>query len=247
MNFQEINDRLSEAEPEAILDWAFKTFPYQIAMTSSFQASGVVLLHMIRKIAFGFPVFFIDTGFHFPETIEFRNRLTREWGLNVHVIIPTVSRKNLERDHGPFLHERDPDLCCLINKVTPLNNLKKEIGLKNWISAIRRDQSSSRRDLVPLMFDPDHSLRIHPLANWTRERVWAYIRNSRLPYHPLYDQGYTSIGCFPSCCTTKAGSDEDERMGRWEGREKLECGLHESLNAAETGRAELPPERKDNP
>jgi len=245
MELKEINDRLKLAEPETILAWALKTFPYQIGMTSSFQASGIVLIHMIRKIAFAFPVFFIDTGFHFPETLEFKNRLTREWTLNIHTIMPTTNRKKLDRDYGRYLHDRDPDLCCLINKITPLNNLKKEIGLKNWISAVRKDQSATRKNLEPLMVDSDNNLRIHPLLNWTRDRVWAYIREERLPYHPLYDQGYTSIGCFPPCCTSKNGSEEDERGGRWEGKEKMECGLHEGLSVADAGRPDSPRERKD--
>jgi phosphoadenosine phosphosulfate reductase len=247
MDLKDINARLAHAEPEEILGWAFKTFPYRLGMTTSFQASGLVLLHMIRKIAFGFPVFFIDTGFHFPETLEFKNRLAREWNLNIHTIIPATSRTKLERDYGPFLYEHDPDLCCFINKVTPLTNLRKEIGIKNWISAIRRDQSPSRHNLEPLMLDPANSLRIHPLLNWTREIIWTYIRTERLPYHPLYDQGYMSIGCFPPCCTSKNGGEEDERAGRWEGKEKTECGLHDGLSTVGNGEPKSPPIRKEEP
>jgi phosphoadenosine phosphosulfate reductase len=229
MDLEAINATLKDASPEEILAWAFRTFPYRLAMTTSFQNSGVVLLDMIRKMAFGFPVFFIDTGFHFPETLEFKARLTREWGLNVHTIMPPLSRKKLEKEHGPLLCERDPDLCCKLNKVSPLDNLKKEIGLTNWISALRKDQSETRKGLVPVMKDGQGNLRIHPLADWTRERVWDYIRANRLPYHPLYDQGYTSIGCFPPCCTSKNGMEGDERAGRWRGRAKTECGLHEGM------------------
>jgi len=249
MDLNAINDRLSNAEPEAILDWAFRTFPYQIGMTTSFQASGVVLLDIIRKIAFGFPVFFVDTGFHFPETLEFKGRLTRAWGLNVHVILPTVPRRRQEREFGRLLYESDPDLCCRINKVEPLENLKRELDLKNWISAVRRDQSPTRRALRPVMIDHDAGLRIHPLVNWTRDRIWDRIRSGRLSYHPLYDQGYQSIGCFPPACTAKSSSssDEDERNGRWEGRDKLECGLHQGLEPAGNGPDPTPRERKDTP
>jgi phosphoadenosine phosphosulfate reductase len=229
MDLEKINASLTGAGPEEILAWALKTFPYQVAMTSSFQNSGVVLMQMVRKLAFGFPIFFIDTGFHFPETLEFKARLTREWKLNVHTIIPRLSRKKLEKEHGPLLYERDPDLCCRLNKVVPLDNLRKEIGLSNWISALRKDQSETRRDLAPAMTDAEGNLRIHPLAEWTREMVWDYIRENRLPYHPLYDQGYTSIGCFPPCCTSKNGLEGDERAGRWQGKMKTECGLHEGM------------------
>jgi phosphoadenosine phosphosulfate reductase len=246
MDLNAINERLADAEPEAILDWAFRAFPYRIGMTTSFQASGVVLLDIIRKIAYGFPVFFIDTGHHFPETLDFKNRLARAWGLDVHVILPTVPRKRQERESGPRLYDRDPELCCRINKIEPLDNLKRELGLKNWLSAVRRDQSPTRRDFHPVMIDGDGGLRIHPLVNWTRARIWDRIRTGRLPYHPLYDQGYKSIGCFPPACTAKtsASGDEDERNGRWEGRDKVECGLHLGLEPAGKGRDETPPKGK---
>jgi phosphoadenosine phosphosulfate reductase len=229
LDFPEINAKLEGAEPLEVLRWALAAFPCQVGMTTSFQNSGIVLIHMVRKIAFDFPIFFIDTGFHFPETLEFKARLTREWGLNIHTIMPHLSRTKLERERGPRLYERDPDLCCRLNKVAPLADLKKEIGLKNWISALRKDQSETRRDIAPVMSDGDGNLRIHPLAGWTRDRVWAYIRGNGLPYHPLYDQGYTSIGCFPPSCTSKNGLEGDERAGRWKGREKTECGLHEGI------------------
>jgi phosphoadenosine phosphosulfate reductase len=229
MDLKAINDDLAGADAPDILAWALKSFPYQVGLTTSFQNSGIVLIDMIRKIAFGFPIFFIDTGFHFPETLEFKARLVREWGLNVHTIIPQMSRARQEKEHGPLLYERDPDLCCRINKVIPLEALKKEIGLRNWISALRKDQSETRKDLAPVMTDAKGNLRIHPLAGWTRERVWGYIRERGLPYHPLYDQGYGSIGCFPPCCTSKNVHEGDERAGRWRGKGKTECGLHEGM------------------
>jgi len=231
MDVKELNERFRRSEPEEILGWAVRAFPYQAAMTSSFQASGIVLIHMIRKITFDFPIFFIDTGFHFPETIEFKNRLASEWHLNVHTIIPAMSRRKLDGRYGPLLYEKDPDLCCLVNKVSPLESLKKEIGVSHWISAVRKDQSETRKNLKPLMRDRERNLRIHPLVNWTGRDVWAYIRGHGLPYNPLYDQGYTSIGCFPPCCTSKNGLEDDERAGRWSGNAKTECGLHADLRA----------------
>lgn len=236
MGLEELNEKFRHSEPEEILEWTIKTFPYQATMTSSFQASGIVLIHMIKKITFDFPVFFIDTGFHFPETLEFKNRITKEWNLNVHTIMPMISKRKLEQKHGQFLYEKDPDFCCLVNKVTPLRNLKKEIGVKNWISAIRKDQAETRKNLKPLMRDNERNLRIHPLVNWTGQRVWTYIREHSLPYNPLYDQGYTSIGCFPPCCTSKNELEDGERAERWSGRSKLECGLHTGLKAEKSKR-----------
>lgn len=235
MDLKKLNEKFRSSEPEEILDWTIKAFPYQAAMTSSFQASGIVLIHMIRKLAFDFPVFFIDTGFHFPETIEFKNRITREWKLNVHTIMPMISKRKLEQKYGPSLYKKDPDLCCLLNKVTPLVNLKKEIGVRTWISAIRKDQAETRKKLKPFMRDGERNLRVHPLIHWTRRRVWAYILDHGLPYNPLYDQGYASIGCFPPCCTSKNDLEDGERAGRWSGTNKLECGLHTDLKGESGG------------
>lgn len=226
---QRLNEQLAAAEPEDILAWAIRSFPYQTAMTSSFQASGIVLIHMLRKISFDFPIFFIDTGYHFPETVDFKNRLVREWRLNVHTIIPVMSKAEQYHIHGPRLFERDPDLCCRLNKVEPLAALQKELELKGWISALRRDQAETRKGLKAVMKDEAGTLRIHPLLNWDRERVWAYVDRHGLPTNPLYDQGYASIGCFPPCCTTKSEPGSDERSGRWAGKGKVECGLHSHL------------------
>ncbi len=243
MDLNELNEKFKRSEPEEILEWTVRTFPYQAAMTSSFQASGIVLIHMLRRITFDFPIFFIDTGFHFPETLEFKNRITKEWSLNVHTIIPMMSKRKLEQKVGPFLYEKNPDLCCRINKVSPLENLRTEIDVKNWISAVRKDQSENRKSLKPLMRDRERNLRIHPLVNWTSRKVWAYIHDHSLPYNPLYDQGYSSIGCFPPCCTSKNGLEDDERAGRWSGSLKSECGLHTDLKA-EDGRKKTKTSRK---
>jgi len=226
---QKLNEQFAAAEPEEILGWAVRSFPGRTAMTSSFQASGVVLIHMLRKIAPDFPIYFIDTGYHFPETLEFKARLIREWKLNVHTIVPESSKADQVRLYGPRLFERDPDLCCRLNKVDPLRTLQRELELKAWVSALRRDQAETRRNLRPVMRDEIGNLRIHPLLAWNRERVWGYIEKHRLLTNPLYEQGYASIGCFPPCCTAKSEPGSDERSGRWAGKGKVECGLHSHL------------------
>ena len=226
---QKLNERFAAAEPEEILDWTVHSFPYQTAMTSSFQASGVVLIHMLRKICFDYPIFFIDTGFHFPETLEFKARLVKEWKLNIHNVAPLMRKSDQFHVHGPRLFERDPDLCCRLNKVEPMEALRRELPIKGWISALRRDQAETRKSLKPIMKDENGILRIHPLLNWDRERLWAYVDKNRLPTNPLYDQGFTSIGCFPPSCTSKPEPGSDERSGRWAGKGKVECGLHGHL------------------
>lgn len=233
MNKSEIadyNNRLRTVSPKEMLLWAFRTFPYQTAMTTSFQVSGTVLMHMIRDITFDFPLFFIDTGYHFSETREFKNRLRQEWNMNIHTILPTVSRKKQDERFGPRLYDSNPELCCRLNKQIPLKNLKKEIAVQAWISALRTHQGETRRRIQPVMTDADGFVRIHPLWNWTWNDVWKYIREFSIPYHPLYDKGYTSIGCFPPSCTQKNDISNGERAGRWKGKGKSECGLHSDLD-----------------
>jgi phosphoadenosine phosphosulfate reductase len=226
---ERFNVTLASAEAEDILAWAVRTFPGETCLITSFQASGIVVLHLLRKLGLSVPIFFIDTGYHFPETLEFKARLAKEWNLDVHSIIPSIRRQDLIEGHGPHLYDRDPDLCCRINKVEPLQALKRETGPRVWISAVRRDQTDTRLGLRTVMLDPNGGLRIHPLLPWTRDRVWAYLDEHRLPYNPLYDHGYTSIGCFPPCCTAKTEPGSDERAGRWAGKGKKECGLHIGL------------------
>ncbi len=166
------------------------------------------------------PVFFLDTGFHFQETLAFRDRLVKELGLELKVLKPEIGHGNSKRRHGE-LYRSDPDLCCYINKVEPMKLARRE--LKAWISGIRRDQSRQRSRTPIVSRLPDGAYKICPMATWTRQDVAAYRQLYRLPEHPLGAQGYLSIGCSP--CTQPATGD-DERSGRWAGSEKTECGLH---------------------
>jgi phosphoadenosine phosphosulfate reductase len=130
-------------------------------------------------------------------------------------------QKNIAKEHI--------DTCCQINKVEPLNRLKKKLNASAWISALRRDQNSSRADLNMFMMDKAGYIRIHPLIHWDNKKLWQYIYSQNLPFHPLYDQGYASIGCYPPSCTTRSISGGGERSGRWANTEKIECGLHLDL------------------
>jgi len=230
LDLARLNNRFKNAKPDKILKWLIKKTDLRLAVSTSFQSSGTVLLYFLRKIDPDFPIYFINTGFHFPETLEFNARLTKKWDLNVITINPKISKKALKKKYGSLLYETDPDLCCQINKVQPFNTLKQQIKADGWISALRRDQSPSRADFEMFMSDQAGTLRVHPLIYWTKERLWAYLIKHDLPYHPLYDQGYTSIGCFPYTCTSKSTTEDDDRSGRWAGREKTECGLHQNLN-----------------
>jgi phosphoadenosine phosphosulfate reductase len=208
---------LEGASPEAILTWAVETFPGRTALTVSFGGGGVVLAHMLSQIDKRVPVLFLDTGFHFPETLAFKDAFVERYGLNLIDLHPAT-------DPGP-LYQTDPDRCCWIRKVEPLE--RALVDFDSWISAVRNDQSESRASIEVLEYHVagEHPVvKIYPLARWSREQVKAYISEHEVPYHPLLDQGFTSIGCWP--CTRATRPGEPERAGRWSGMGKTECGLH---------------------
>lgn len=226
---EKLNMQFRHARAEEVLNWTVEKIYPDAAMTSSFQASGLVLIHMIRTIQVDFPIYFIDTGYHFPETLEFKDRLIHEWDLNVITIKPPPLRRNSWAGNGEPLYKKDPDLCCRLNKVDPLKKIKKKLNISAWLSAVRRDQNSNRAFFNMFMYDREGYMRIHPLIHWSREKVWQYIYSHKLPFHPLYDQGYTSIGCFPPVCTTRNLLEKGPRSGRWSDTKKTECGLHLDL------------------
>ena len=216
----QVSDRveaLRGADPETTLRWAVDTFPGKAALTVSFGGGGVVLAHLISRIDRSVPVIFLDTRFHFRETYEFKQQFADQYGLNLVELTPLT-------DPGP-LYKTDPDRCCFIRKVEPLE--RAIVGVDAWISAVRQDQSDSRAATEVLEYHEVGGrpiVKVFPLAHWSRADVWRYIRENGVPYHPLLDQGYTSIGCWP--CTRPTRPGEAERGGRWSGTGKLECGLH---------------------
>jgi len=227
---EKLNARFLETETREVLEWCFEELAPNLALTTSFQVSGIVLLDILRQINPDIAVYFIDTGYHFPETLEFKDMITERFQLSLRIIQPDISRSAAEAQYGRQLYKNNPDLCCRINKVLPIKTAKEQSGISNWVSSLRRDQSASRADHKVFMRDDAGHLRIHPLINWTWKYVWKYTREHNLPYHPLYDLGYTSIGCFPPQCTSKNYFENGERSGRWKGSDKRECGIHLGLN-----------------
>ncbi len=214
---------LEEWTPHKIIAWAVATFGPDLAMTSSFQQQSVVLLHIVSWVAPDLPILFLDTGYHFPETLAFKDQLVEQFGLkNVQVIRPALSQEAQVAQYGPNLWQTNPDLCCYINKVQPLQEAMRHY--RAWITGIRRDQATSRANTPIVDVREDGLTKIAPLANWTEEDVERYARFHNLPRHPLYDLGYKSIGCAP--CTQPVQEGEDPRAGRWAGHAKKECGLH---------------------
>lgn len=228
-NIDKLNERFKDSSPHQIIKWCMKEFDDNIAMTSSFQISGIVLIDIIRKYKPDFPVYFIDTRFHFQETIDFRNLLINKVGVNVITVQSELPIIEFEQKYGKDLYKRDSDLCCNINKIEPYNKLRKNSGIDYWISALRKDQGASREKHQIFMTDTNGYIRIHPLINWSWKDVWNYVKENKIVYNPLYNKGYVSIGCSPLPCTNKAGIEDGERSGRWAETDKTECGLHEGL------------------
>jgi phosphoadenosine phosphosulfate reductase len=218
----QLNSRFAGADPAVIIEWAAERFMPRLAATSSFQTQSVALLHLIGQARPDLPVIFLDTGYHFPETLAYRDQLVEMFGLTLRVVRSTLSRAEVTRQHGDALYRRDPELCCYINKVEPMQRALQDLDA--WITGIRRDQTANRADALPVEALPDGRVKINPLVGWTRRELWAYIDRFNLPAHPLFSQGYLSVGCAP--CTAPVTEGQDERSGRWAGTGKTECGLH---------------------
>ncbi len=202
-------------------------FP-KLTMATAFGPEGCVILHYLAEVEPRVHVFNLDTGYQFAETLELRERIKRRYGIEVEMKQPELSVAQYEAFHGGPLYKTQPDRCCFDRKVKVLQ--QAAVGFDAWMSGIRRDQSPDRAKAPIVGWDKKFGLvKVSPLANWTKQDVWKLITDLDIPYNPLHDQGYTSIGCWP--CTRAVMFGEDERAGRWSGFAKTECGLH-SLEAA---------------
>jgi phosphoadenosine phosphosulfate reductase len=228
---QSLNTRFATVPTEAILRWAWERFGPRAAIGTSFQGAGLVMLHLARQSGFRFPVFTLDTGLLFPETLELKRKLEAFFGFAIESLEPDLTVAEQADIHGPELWTREPDLCCTVRKVLPLRD--RLMDLDCWITGLRRQQSDARAGIgvVELyVFDEASGrdiMKLNPMAAWSREAVWDYIREHRIPYNPLHDRGYRSIGCQP--CTRATGNGPNERAGRWTGFNKVECGIHTFL------------------
>jgi len=196
----------------------------RVCITCSFQAEDIIVLSLLRKRVPQIPVLFLETGYHFAETYQFRDRLAREWNLNLVNVVPRLSVAQQESQFG-ILYRDDPARCCQLRKVEPLFDALEPYDV--WFTGLRREQSPTRKNLRKA---EDHRLpsgktilKVSPLADWTWANVWEYTGANRLSYLPQYDQGYASIGCEP--CTALPHDPNNPRSGRWAGK-KLECGIH---------------------
>ena len=210
--------------PEQIIRWAFESFGRCVAISSAFGAAGMVVIDMTARLrGKDFRLFTLDTQFLFPETYHLIRRVEQKYGVAIERVYAAQSPAEQEREHGEALWTRDPDLCCKLRKVEPLRRKLQELAA--WITSIRRDQTASRAGARKIEWDTKFGLiKVNPLADWSDKQLWRYIRDHEVPYNPLHDQDYPSIGC--THCTRPVMLGEDQRAGRWAGFAKTECGLH---------------------
>ena len=215
--------------PRDILQWAADNYSPRLAVSTAFGPEGLVIMDIaLRKVMPQIPIFTIDTGFLFKETVELIRKTEQEYGVTIERLHPELTPEQQAEKHGPELYRREPDKCCYMRKVLPLE--KKLPSLDAMVTGLRRSQGEVRKGakILQLQETPGghRYVKINPLAAWTKEEVWWYIISHQLHYNPLHDQGYPSIGCWPDSCTRPVQSGDDERAGRWAGSDKKECGLH---------------------
>ncbi|NEA97911.1 phosphoadenylyl-sulfate reductase [Streptomyces sp. SID13726] len=212
---------LEDASALEILQWAVDTFGKRFCVTSSMEDA--VVAHLASRVMKGVDVVFLDTGYHFEETIGTRDAVEAVMDVNVITLTPRQTVAEQDAEYGPKLHDRDPDLCCKLRKVQPL-----EQGLKSyvaWATGLRRDESPTRANTPVVGWDEKRQkVKISPIARWTQDDVDAYVQENGVLTNPLLMDGYASVGCAP--CTRRVLEGEDARAGRWAGRAKTECGLH---------------------
>jgi phosphoadenosine phosphosulfate reductase len=193
--------------------------------TSSFQTHSLVLLHILSRIDPSIPVYLINTGYHFPETIAFAHKICEQFGLPL-IDLKSQTPKFMQRDaEGRLLFTSDPDYCCYLNKTQPLDAVLRSHDV--WINGIRADQSQTRSAMLVEQPAPHGSIRFHPMLDWSKQQIWRYIKEHDLPRHGMDAKGYVSIGCEP--CTRRPDPGMEEREARWFGLKKTECGLHTDL------------------
>ncbi|WP_236245812.1 phosphoadenylyl-sulfate reductase [Streptomyces sp. CC210A] len=212
---------LEDASALDILAWAADTFGKRFCVTSSMEDA--VVAHLASRAFPGVDVVFLDTGYHFEETIGTRDAVAAVMDVNVITLTPRQTVAEQDAQYGPALHDRDPDLCCALRKVKPL---EEGLGAYDaWATGLRRDESPTRAGTPVVGWDARRrKVKVSPIARWTQDDVDAYVAEHGVLTNPLLTDGYASVGCAP--CTRRTAEGEDARAGRWAGRAKTECGLH---------------------
>lgn len=220
---REFSEQFENSSPEEILSWGHEKFGRDIVLGTGFGPSGVFLIHRLISNQIPVRIFYLDTHLLFRETYSLRDELEERFDIKIERVSTDLSVEDQKEKYGDELWKSDPDKCCYIRKVLPLKNYLSD--KKAWVTGVRRKQAASRELTDVIEWDPlNEVVKINPLARWSNEDVWDYIKEHDLPYNPLHDDGYPTIGCIP--CTEPADSAEDERSGRWKKMEKTECGIH---------------------
>lgn len=223
------SEQLRGAHPRKVLRWAVETFHPRLTMATAFGPEGCAIIHMLAEINAGVRIFNLETGYQFPETLALRDKIAERYGIEVEFVSADTTVAEYEAENGGPRYRSDPDRCCHDRKIVPLRRAIQ--GYDAWISSIRADQSTHRGKASVVGWDDKFGLvKVNPLLGWTHRDVWAFVVANKVPYNPLHDQGYPSIGCWP--CTKAVAPGEDERAGRWAGQAKTECGLH-SLDSSQ--------------
>ena len=232
-----LNDMFERSAPEKIVNWAVAQFGADLVMTSSFGAESALLLHMATRLMPDIRIIMIDTGYLFPETWRHMEALRRRLDLNVWVY-------RTRNDPIAWLHHageenpswrKDVDACCAANKIEPMERAMRELSPRAWLRGIRRNQAQTRQNAAFVEWSPRYNCHaVSPLLNWTGREIHGYMKKHDLPFHPLYEKGYLSIGCNPLSCTRPVQAGDDPRSGRWAEAQKVECGINliNSLDSA---------------
>jgi phosphoadenosine phosphosulfate reductase len=225
-DFTYLNRHLESRSLEDVLMWSLLTFGDKVAQVSSFGAAGMVVLDHLARLSPGMRVITVDTGFLFKESYDLIEQVQARYPIRLEIHRPTVTPEEQARLYGPQLWSVNADACCQLRKVVPLENALQDLDA--WITGLRRDQASTRNKTPLVGWDNKYDMvKINPMANWSRNDVWSYVVENKVPYNSLHDQGYGSIGC--THCTLPATNPNDERSGRWRGQQKVECGIHLQL------------------
>lgn len=237
LDLDTLNAMFEKQSPMAVCQWAAAQFGRELVMTSSFGAESALLLHMATRVKPDIKVIMIDTGYLFPETWQHMEDLRRRLDLNVWVYRTKHDPIAWLQQHGEgkFDWRNDVDSCCAANKNEPMERAMAELKPAAWLRGIRRNQADTRKAARHIEFSRRYGCyAVSPLLNWSTRDIWQYMKANDLPYHPLYEKGYLSIGCNPQSCTRAVKPGEDPRAGRWSGTDKVECGINVSSNSLDS-------------
>lgn len=218
-----LSERFEDRTPQERLQWGYEQFGDRAVMGTGFGSSGVALASILSDVRPGSTIFFLDTDLLYPETYELKDALAERLDVEIERVHGGLSLDEQADEYGEELWNEDPDQCCFLRKVKPLQAYLSDKAA--WITAIRRDQSPTRADTQFFEWNETHEVvKVNPLADWTEDDIWNHIEERGLPYNPLHEEGYPSIGCIP--CTEPVENGEDQRAGRWSDSDKTECGIH---------------------